>query len=649
MSLGSARTISTESLGNIDFNDFLNGFSPQVMSSEGSSYGGSLPDVGETLSTPQAMGWEPIPPQATVFEPRVAVPRGRRVVKSAGRGASRVDGHTSRKSDHLSRSGRSVADAPLEMSGEHRDGSLQEGHRILVEQWQQQVREAQIKWWHSQQHVKQHGPFLHEQQVPQQESPTPPTTTTSPRQHSSQSGEGVVFADQSEGAAEAHEHRASGALQQVGRQQQGGSTDTDRGQGAARLQPDPQLRPQPPQPEQPSQAWEQDLQYRQAGQQAQQLQQQAQQLQPQQQRAAASAQQAHLQRPPPRPHPVVNWDGIQGERPFNMPSYSPSECQRMRQLAQWQHEQQQLMMREQHAHAPHRGARQGSGAADGAWPAQRLPHDIRTSEIFGEDLLNSGLMDMFGEHMPQQPGEPASPVGGLHMSAVGRQSSSESPGRGGGGRGGRRGKRRADDAASPTSVSVPSAHSTAAAAPISATGPDDDDDVPGSAEKKARFVWEEDVHRRFCEAVHSLGVQAAKPQAIAHLMQMQGPGSPTRQNIKSHLQKYRIFLAKRAQGEGQGEGQGAASAASSGRSTNSHVGSKLGDEDPIIASFGLSLDGSSELATTDIVDPGIESIASALFGSNKSVAAEPAPSSQRGVSGHEVLQGMEEDGRASQR
>ena len=72
-------------------------------------------------------------------------------------------------------------------------------------------------------------------------------------------------------------------------------------------------------------------------------------------------------------------------------------------------------------------------------------------------------------------------------------------------------------------------------------------------------------------------------------------------------------------------------------------------EDPIIASFGLSLDGSSELATTDIVDPGIESIASALFGSNKSVAAEPAPSSQRGVSGHEVLQGMEEDGRASQR
>ena len=55
------------------------------------------------------------------------------------------------------------------------------------------------------------------------------------------------------------------------------------------------------------------------------------------------------------------------------------------------------------------------------------------------------------------------------------------------------------------------------------------------------------MHKRFCEAVHTLGVHAAKPQAIAHLMQMHGPGAPTRQNIKSHLQKYRIFIAKRQQ------------------------------------------------------------------------------------------------------
>jgi len=56
------------------------------------------------------------------------------------------------------------------------------------------------------------------------------------------------------------------------------------------------------------------------------------------------------------------------------------------------------------------------------------------------------------------------------------------------------------------------------------------------------------VHQCFCEAVHQLGVDKAKPQAIAALMQgelrFSGPGMPTRQNIKSHLQKYRLLLAK---------------------------------------------------------------------------------------------------------
>ena len=49
--------------------------------------------------------------------------------------------------------------------------------------------------------------------------------------------------------------------------------------------------------------------------------------------------------------------------------------------------------------------------------------------------------------------------------------------------------------------------------------------------------------------MHQLGVDKAKPQAIAQLMQadltLAGPGMPTRQNIKSHLQKYRLLLAKR--------------------------------------------------------------------------------------------------------
>ena len=89
---------------------------------------------------------------------------------------------------------------------------------------------------------------------------------------------------------------------------------------------------------------------------------------------------------------------------------------------------------------------------------------------------------------------------------------------------------------------------------------DDDDDEPeaprGSAsasasgevaEKKQRFVWTPDLHCRFEAAVHKLGVAHAKPQAIRRLMGCDGEeNAPTRQNIKSHLQKYRLMMQKRA-------------------------------------------------------------------------------------------------------
>jgi len=82
----------------------------------------------------------------------------------------------------------------------------------------------------------------------------------------------------------------------------------------------------------------------------------------------------------------------------------------------------------------------------------------------------------------------------------------------------------------------------------------DDDDDGGNGAKKTRFVWSPEVHACFCEAVHQLGVDKAKPQAIAQLMQNDatlaghdGMGMPTRQNIKSHLQKYRLLLAKRGE------------------------------------------------------------------------------------------------------
>ena len=88
------------------------------------------------------------------------------------------------------------------------------------------------------------------------------------------------------------------------------------------------------------------------------------------------------------------------------------------------------------------------------------------------------------------------------------------------------------------------------------TAATDEDDVgEGGGSKKQRFVWSPEVHACFCRAVHRLGVDQAKPQAIVRLMlteaTISGPIMPTRQNIKSHLQKYRLLLAKRRE---QGRG-----------------------------------------------------------------------------------------------
>ena len=75
-------------------------------------------------------------------------------------------------------------------------------------------------------------------------------------------------------------------------------------------------------------------------------------------------------------------------------------------------------------------------------------------------------------------------------------------------------------------------------------------DVKSSADQtagmKTRFVWSAELHARFEEAVAKLGIDRAKPQAISLLMGVEGDNAPTRQNIKSHLQKYRLLLKKRA-------------------------------------------------------------------------------------------------------
>ncbi|GAA0187416.1 winged helix/forkhead transcription factor [Lithospermum erythrorhizon] len=68
--------------------------------------------------------------------------------------------------------------------------------------------------------------------------------------------------------------------------------------------------------------------------------------------------------------------------------------------------------------------------------------------------------------------------------------------------------------------------------------PDSDDP---SSQKKPRVVWSIDLHRKFVTAVNQLGIEKAVPKRILDLMNVEGL---TRENVASHLQKYRLYLRR---------------------------------------------------------------------------------------------------------
>ena len=63
----------------------------------------------------------------------------------------------------------------------------------------------------------------------------------------------------------------------------------------------------------------------------------------------------------------------------------------------------------------------------------------------------------------------------------------------------------------------------------------------GRAGKKARMVWTPELHHRFVDAVARLGDKGAVPKAIVQVMNVEGL---TRENVASHLQKYRLYLKR---------------------------------------------------------------------------------------------------------
>ena len=65
----------------------------------------------------------------------------------------------------------------------------------------------------------------------------------------------------------------------------------------------------------------------------------------------------------------------------------------------------------------------------------------------------------------------------------------------------------------------------------------------GKQPKKPRLVWTPELHMRFMNAVNHLGIKNAVPKTILQLMNVEGM---TRENVASHLQKYRLYLKRLA-------------------------------------------------------------------------------------------------------
>ncbi|KAJ3672882.1 hypothetical protein LUZ60_006256 [Juncus effusus] len=64
---------------------------------------------------------------------------------------------------------------------------------------------------------------------------------------------------------------------------------------------------------------------------------------------------------------------------------------------------------------------------------------------------------------------------------------------------------------------------------------------PNCSSKKPRVVWSVELHQQFVNAVNQLGIDKAVPKRILELMNVPGL---TRENVASHLQKFRLYLKR---------------------------------------------------------------------------------------------------------
>ncbi|XP_041997059.1 two-component response regulator ARR12-like [Salvia splendens] len=69
----------------------------------------------------------------------------------------------------------------------------------------------------------------------------------------------------------------------------------------------------------------------------------------------------------------------------------------------------------------------------------------------------------------------------------------------------------------------------------------DDEDEDNMPRKKRRVTWTKELHMKFLQSISQLGIERAVPKRILNLMNVEGI---TRENVASHLQKYRGYLKK---------------------------------------------------------------------------------------------------------
>ncbi|XP_008785551.1 transcription factor PCL1-like isoform X2 [Phoenix dactylifera] len=96
-----------------------------------------------------------------------------------------------------------------------------------------------------------------------------------------------------------------------------------------------------------------------------------------------------------------------------------------------------------------------------------------------------------------------------------------------------------DDAEDGTTATVSTAGESSCVPPENSG-----DDHSSRSLKRPRLVWTAQLHKRFIDVVSHLGIKNAVPKTIMQLMNVDGL---TRENVASHLQKYRLYR-KRMEG-----------------------------------------------------------------------------------------------------